>query len=98
MDPFYQEPGRKSIRLEDAYEGEGEDETFLFDHDIVFEMEQLMDKDIDESLDKLTAEKDGPVTKKIREVPSINLFEMDRKKYFSSSMERVLHIKSCTYL
>ena len=36
MDLFYQESGRKSIRLEDAYEGEGEDETFLFDHDIVY--------------------------------------------------------------
>ena len=53
MDPFYQSPGRKAIRLEEAYEGEDEDEMFRFDRDVVSEVEQMMDRDIDEALNKL---------------------------------------------
>ena len=57
-----------------------------------------MDRDIDDNLDKLSSVNDGPEMKKIREVPSINLHQMDRNKYFVSAMERVLHIRPCTYL
>ena len=84
MDPFYQHPGRKSIRLEEAYEGEDEDETFRFDIDVISEVEQMMDRVIDDALDKLAAEKDGKAMRKIREVPSINLHQLDRMKFFST--------------
>ena len=78
MDPFCHQPGRKAIRLEEAYEGEDEDETFQFDIDVISEVEQMMDRDIDDALDKLTAEKDGKAMRKIREVPSINLHQLDK--------------------
>ena len=99
MDPFYNQPGRKSIRLESAHEGDGtEDDRFIYDNDIVCEVETLMDRDIDDYLDKLSSINDGPAIKKIREVPSINLYPLDRNKYFVTALERVLHIKSCTYM